>query len=297
MRKNKYNNLDKEFLYNEHWINKKSLDKIARDNNIASGSMNYIFKKFNIFIRTLSESNKLINSKGFDENKVIDLYINDQKTMKEIAELIGSCASNIYKILKRNNIKTRKGHIAWNKGLDKNDPRVIAKSKKQAKTLKELYSSGKFKAWNDGLTIKTSEKVRLLNSKRLKNTIYKRGKENPCYGKPLSKEHRIKLSLAKGGTGISGEKSEYGYEFDSSLKEKARFRDQYKCKICGCSQLENGQMLSIHHIDYNKLNNNINNLVSLCRGCHSSTNIKRNYWTKYFNSLLGYEQVRLHAVK
>jgi len=77
---------------------------------------------------------------------------------------------------------------------------------------------------------------------------------------------------------------EYGTEFDSSLKEQVRFRDKYKCKVCGCSQLENGKQLDIHHIDYDKKNNNINNLMALCVRCHTKTNFNRKYWTKFFNA-------------
>ncbi|NQU99405.1 MAG: HNH endonuclease [Parcubacteria group bacterium] len=46
--------------------------------------------------------------------------------------------------------------------------------------------------------------------------------------------------------------------------------------------LENKEKLSIHHIDYNKQNNNPNNLISLCRKCHVKTNFNRNYWKYYF---------------
>jgi len=67
---------------------------------------------------------------------------------------------------------------------------------------------------------------------------------------------------------------EYGSEFDNNLKEQVRMRDGYKCKLCSCSQLENGRQLDCHHIDYNKKNNNINNLISLCRSCHMKTNVK-----------------------
>ena len=79
---------------------------------------------------------------------------------------------------------------------------------------------------------------------------------------------------------------EYGRGFDSSLKEQVRFRDNYKCQLCGCSQLENGRQLDVHHIDYNKHNNISTNLVSLCIGCHSKTSSKRKSWTKYFNIFL-----------
>ena len=69
----------------------------------------------------------------------------------------------------------------------------------------------------------------------------------------------------------------------NALKEKVRFRDNYKCKICGCSQLENGRQLDVHHKDYNKENNELNNLVALCKSCHTKTTNSRKYWTKYFS--------------
>lgn len=39
----------------------------------------------------------------------------------------------------------------------------------------------------------------------------------------------------------------------------------------------------VHHIDYNKLNCNPNNLITLCKSCHMKTNFNREYWLDYFN--------------
>jgi 5-methylcytosine-specific restriction endonuclease McrA len=73
---------------------------------------------------------------------------------------------------------------------------------------------------------------------------------------------------------------EYGSEFDNQLKEQVRFRDRYKCQECGCTQLENGKQLDVHHIDYNKKNNLLINLIALCIRCHRKTNWNREYWKK-----------------
>ena len=75
----------------------------------------------------------------------------------------------------------------------------------------------------------------------------------------------------------------YGLEFNENLKEVIRNRDRRKCQICYKTELENKYKLSVHHIDYNKNNNNPNNLISLCVSCHIKTNNKRNYWLNYFN--------------
>ena len=74
-----------------------------------------------------------------------------------------------------------------------------------------------------------------------------KGRKNPFFGKKHTSETKKKISLIEGGTGIPYENTEYGLEFDSSLKESVRFRDSYKCKLCGCSQLENGKQLDIDH--------------------------------------------------
>lgn len=106
----------------------------------------------------------------------------------------------------------------------------------------------------------------------------KLGAKNSFYGKKHTEESLKKISLSHGGTGIPHEKSGYGREFTRGLKEQIRFRDEYKCRLCGCSQLENGKQLDVHHIDYDKHNNNIDNLISLCILCHRNTNYNRDYW-------------------
>lgn len=80
--------------------------------------------------------------------------------------------------------------------------------------------------------------------------------------------------------GISG--LAYGNNFTPTLKAEIRKRDNYTCQICGISQkkyLKNSnRRLDIHHIDYDKLNNNEDNLISLCQSCHMKTNYNRLHW-------------------
>lgn len=73
--------------------------------------------------------------------------------------------------------------------------------------------------------------------------------------------------------GISREP--YGRDFDDELKESIRERDGYVCAVCGrCAD----DCLSVHHIDYDKRNNDRNNLISLCRQCHGKTGSNRRFW-------------------
>lgn len=78
----------------------------------------------------------------------------------------------------------------------------------------------------------------------------------------------------------------YGLRFDRELKEQIRKRDEFKCQECGYTQKQLGYKLTVHHIDYNKQNNNPNNLISLCRNCHCQTNFSREDWLKYFDKKL-----------
>ena len=84
----------------------------------------------------------------------------------------------------------------------------------------------------------------------------------------------------------------YGIEFNNKLKEFIRKRDNYRCQECFRHQDElftkSGRRykLNIHHIDYNKQNNNSDNLISLCRNCHTQTNFNRNDWIEYYNKKL-----------
>ena len=65
----------------------------------------------------------------------------------------------------------------------------------------------------------------------------------------------------------------YPKRWTPELKEKIRQRDNETCTICERPGID------VHHIDYNKKNVNDNNLVTLCRSCHSKTNYQRPYWS------------------
>jgi hypothetical protein len=58
---------------------------------------------------------------------------------------------------------------------------------------------------------------------------------------------------------------EYGYEFTYQLKVEILGRDKNKCQECN---IRTKRRLDIHHIDGNKLNNSLSNLITLCRSCH-----------------------------
>ena len=114
---------------------------------------------------------------------------------------------------------------------------------------------------------------------RLKNR--RDGENNSMYGKNHTEESKSKMSLSAGGNGTPYDYEDY-FCFTENLKKKIRKRDSYTCQACGILEEEhliiNGLSLSIHHIDYDKKNNEEDNLISLCSQCHCRTNYNRAYW-------------------
>lgn len=78
----------------------------------------------------------------------------------------------------------------------------------------------------------------------------------------------------------------YGIDFTKELKESIRTRDGYKCVLCKISQNDLVQGIQVHHIDYDKKNNDQNNLITLCPRCHGKTNENRRCWTKLLGDLI-----------
>ena len=60
----------------------------------------------------------------------------------------------------------------------------------------------------------------------------------------------------------------YAAEWTNELRETVRRRDNHMCQKCGITQDEVDWKLSVHHIDSDKTNNNIDNLITYCIPCH-----------------------------
>ena len=170
-------------------------------------------------------------------------------------------------------------------------------SEKRNKTYEEMYGSKKAKE------IKIS-----LHNKNIGKKLSKKTKENMkknrvgMLGKNHSKKTKEKISNSKkqsykdGKTKLSsscwkmgdnlkennpnwnnGSSFEpYSIDWTDTLRKAIRERDKYTCQVC------KKEGFIIHHIDYNKKNCNLNNLINLCNSCHSKTNRNRKFWTKFF---------------
>lgn len=66
----------------------------------------------------------------------------------------------------------------------------------------------------------------------------------------------------RGGTPV------YPREFNKTLRDFVKGRDDYKCRACNVSGKRTKTRLEVHHIDGNVNNNNTENLMTLCSSCH-----------------------------
>ncbi len=153
----------------------------------------------------------------------------------------------------------------------------------------------------------TKKKIGLksLGRKQSKEALLKRsnnmkGIKNHFYGRKHTLETRKKIS--ENHADVKGEKAPnwrggksfepYGITFNNALKEKIRNRDNHRCQECFRHQNElrtttnKKYRLLVHHIDYNKQNDEPKNLISLCRTCHGQTNFKRDDWSTYYTNVM-----------
>lgn len=147
--------------------------------------------------------------------------------------------------------------------------------------------------WNKGLPLSDGlkEKLRIahLGKKHSEETKRKISQNNARAqeGMTWTSEMIERLSGKNASNWQGGKSFElYGVEFNGRLKSLIRKRDGYVCQECGYSQKDLSEELSVHHIDYDKENNDEENLISLCRACHSQTNYGRDDWSKYFTNKL-----------
>jgi len=108
-----------------------------------------------------------------------------------------------------------------------------------------------------------------------------KGTNNSMFGKHHNKKTRKQISLSLGGTGTPYETYSYPKKF-LVLRPKILKKDNYTCQKCGQYGTKGHNKLSIHHIDYNKMNSKEDNLITLCQLCNLKVNFNRDYWYSYF---------------
>lgn len=127
------------------------------------------------------------------------------------------------------------------------------------------------------------------------------GEECYWYGKHHTEDTKQLMSDSSALKGKVGELSPkwkggisffpYCEKFDYDLKERVRNFFGRCCYVCGKTEAENGQKLSVHHVNYDKMVccNDVKPLfVPLYQSCHSKTQKDREGWEEFFTISLEY---------
>jgi len=123
--------------------------------------------------------------------------------------------------------------------------------------------------------------------KEIRREISRLYSSNYCSIECRGNDYTLKYSGENSAVWLGGKSFEgYGLDFNKLLKLAIRERDKFECQECGIPEEEYGQALDIHHIDYDKTNNEKSNLICLCRNCHMKTNFNRDDWVIYYQDKL-----------
>lgn len=251
--------LTKNFLYKEYIVNKKTILQIAKQAGCGSTTLRDYLIKQGIPIRSKSEAMQGSNNKYhhiLTKEFLIKEYTKNKKSIKTIADEIGSSCKPVYMALKRNGIEIRS---KFEQNYGKNNG-----------------------YWRDGISSKQHFCIDCGDPINL-STVYRGSRCKSCARKEEYKDPTNHPGY------IDGSSFEpYPTAFNNFLKESIRKRDNYTCKKCGITEEEHltvyGLVLSVHHINYNKQNCEETNLITLCRECNTRVNFNRGYWTSYFQN-------------
>lgn len=237
---------DKDWLSQKYWVEGLSLDKLAEECGKSSQTVLNWMRRFGIRSRTSSESHKGERSYWYGRvGKENPLH--GRKRPKWIGVKISLALKGKPKseVHRRNLSVARMGTTPWNKGLTKeSDSRIIS----------QVVSE-------DGRKSRRGNAIKQWQTKSFRSRMS--GVNNPSWMGGISFEP-------------------YGVEFNNVLKEQIRKRDSYTCQGCGTTKNRRG--FPVHHIDYNKRNNEWWNLITLCDSCHMKTNFDRKSWQDYFEN-------------
>ena len=161
------------------------------------------------------------------------------------------------------------------------------RTKPSYKQLKDFLDKGK--------SLTEIGKIIDFSTSYISRTCKEYGLEIPRMGRPKgmkqTKEHRGKIQSTNKKLTRRGEESPnwkggvvfkpYCPLFNNDFKERVRDFWDRKCGISGIAESENGQRLSVHHVNYEKMvccNQTLPIFIPLCKKYHTKTNYNRSYW-------------------
>jgi hypothetical protein len=97
----------------------------------------------------------------------------------------------------------------------------------------------------------------------------------------------LESHLWKGGKSIVP----YTLEFSRQRKREILQRDKNTCQVCGLIWDGKSERMHVHHIDSDKTNSSVFNLICLCKKCHHSVHHNRLFWESTFKYFINQTEV------
>lgn len=182
--------------------------------------------------------------------------------------------------------ESSKGRPAWNKGKPSSDE----SKEKMSESHKGIQAGKDHPMYGKHHTDESKQKNSLahLGVKQSPELIKKRFDARAGYRHSMKTKEKIgKANSAEGnGNWLGGMSREpYALIWGSHLfKRRIRERDNHTCQNPDCRM--NNDVLSIHHIDYDKKNCNPKNLITLCRSCNGRANFNRDFWEAGYTEII-----------
>jgi len=137
---------------------------------------------------------------------------------------------------------------------------VVSEEQKQ-RMVATRRKNGSYISWSKGLTAKTDSRVVTIRTKWKKSMDAKTDKEKSEISR------KAVLTRRKNGSYPEPNPEAHSVHFRRVLSSIVKDRDGFRCQLCGV--LEHSSRLNVHHIDHNKKNDFLLNLVTLCIPCHT----------------------------
>jgi len=141
------------------------------------------------------------------------------------------------------------------------------------------------------LTKEHKRRISKSNKGRVFSRSHKQRLSKSKQGRKLSEETKIKISLSRFGKNNPNWKGGITHEpyceiwLDNDFKKSIKERDGHECKNPFCKNICCND-LAVHHINYIKKDCHPNNLITLCRSCNGRANFNRLYWENVYKDII-----------
>ena len=219
---------EKEYLYQEHIINRKPMSQIAKENQVSGDTIRRYMQKYKIDYWQ-SQYRPALNRE--ETSEIIDMYCNLSMSANQIAQHLNMSHATVRRILRTNGIQVRNQSEAQFNHLNKN----ISELFDNAKYLRRLH-------WEQNKSCKEIGEMFNVDAGTVRRKMHKLGvgtKTNAQtkLGQMMGEKH----PNWKGGiTTLTKLLREW---FHTNLVPVVAKRDNYTCQLCGATHT----VLHIHH--------------------------------------------------